>query len=115
MGGNMAPELTEPEILELAEYIDVDRQGQINYLEFLSGFAPSDLVAGQAFHVDLLEHICTIVWANKPALLSSFLLFDDRHTGSITRAQLGEAMRALNLSIDSRSPPLTEEQIQTLV
>jgi len=113
--GSMVPELTEPELLELAQHIDINRQGLINYLEFLSGFAPSDFVAGQAFHVDLLEHICTIVWANKPALLSSFLLFDDGHTGSVTRAQLSETMRALNLSIDSRSPPLTEEQIQTLV
>jgi protein phosphatase len=106
------PNLSEVELLEAARWIDTNRGGSINYLEFLSGFTPNDVIAGNAFHVDLLEHICTIVWSHKPALLFACLRLDPQHTGEISRERLVEALRGLNFSLHS---PLTDEQILMLV
>merc|ERR1712224_895850 len=76
---------------------------------------PSDMVFGQTFHVDLTEHICTTIWSNKSSLLSALLLCDETHSGFVTRQQLVAALRALNVTLNAESPPLTEEQILILV
>lgn len=114
-GSNTQLDFSEQQLFEMAQWVDVDRSGAINYEDFLTGFAPSDLLAGQAFHVDLMEHVCTFVWANKPALMSTWVLFDEQHTGEVTRAQLVEGLHALNLAVDATSKPLTDEQIMLLV
>lgn len=108
-------ELSSPQLAELARWVDLSGEGRISYLEFLASFVPSDLVAGGTFSVDIMEHICTAVWANKPALTSACLLIDSQHTGEVTRQQLTEALRAMNLALDQDSPPITDEQIQVLM
>eukprot|EP00929_Paragymnodinium_shiwhaense_P094982 TRINITY_DN55906_c0_g1_i1.p1 TRINITY_DN55906_c0_g1~~TRINITY_DN55906_c0_g1_i1.p1 ORF type:complete len:1118 (+),score=206.72 TRINITY_DN55906_c0_g1_i1:67-3420(+) len=109
------PSFSEMQLRALAEAVDISQDGQISYLEFLKGFAPNDVVMDKSFQTDIMEHICTTIWANKPALLSACLRFDRQHTSKVTREELSSVLRAMNMAVDTCSHPLTDEQIQTLM
>eukprot|EP00927_Polykrikos_kofoidii_P044306 TRINITY_DN38306_c0_g1_i1.p1 TRINITY_DN38306_c0_g1~~TRINITY_DN38306_c0_g1_i1.p1 ORF type:complete len:1039 (+),score=142.57 TRINITY_DN38306_c0_g1_i1:51-3119(+) len=123
-GGGSATSPPPPEFLSekwlraLAEAVDVSGDGQISYLEFLAGFAPKDVLFGREFHVDVMEHVCTTIWANKAAFLVACRNLDVHHSCEISKPHLCAVLRALNVSSGigcGDGPPLSEEQIEILI
>lgn len=108
-------EVSEAQMSELFQMIDVNASGMVSYMEFLAGFAPRDMMIGRQFHLDVMEHICTTIFRNKAALLSACKMFDMKHTGEVSKAQLKLALRGMNVAHDADNQPLTEEQISVII
>jgi len=116
---------TSENIGNLVAYVDVSGDGIINYLEFLHAFQPVDRTPGRGLRMDLMEQICTTIWANKPSLLRTLQVCEDTLgtavsggvTGSLHRDHLKRTLRSLNasLGVSNRGAPLTNDQIDILV
>jgi len=115
-------------IRELMDCVDVGGDGSVNYLEFLHAFQPVDRTPGRGLRTDLMEQICTTIWANKASLLRTLQVLEDSAcqgsgtapTGHISAETLKRTLRTLNANLGasrggSRAPPLTGEQIEILV
>ncbi|CAE7779091.1 Ppef1 [Symbiodinium sp. CCMP2592] len=109
---NVDLQLTRKDFLDLAKWVDISGEGQVNYVEFLKAFLPAGLSDG-SFQADIMESICTTIWSNKTALLRACLTFDSTHSGRVARGQLAEALRHL----ESRAGEelLTAEQVAVLL
>merc|ERR1712217_474041 len=86
---------------------------------------PVDRTPGRGLRMDLMEQICTTIWANKPSLLRTLQVCEEshEHTGSgnfagrISKENLKRTLRSLNASLggSNRAAPLTSDQIDILV
>merc|ERR1712187_931438 len=116
---------TREKMNDLLDYVDVSGDGIVNYLEFLHAFQPVDRTPGRGLRMDLMEQICTTIWANKPSLLRTLQVCEEshEHTGSgnfagrISKENLKRTLRSLNASLggSNRAAPLTTDQIDILV
>ncbi|CAJ1440862.1 unnamed protein product, partial [Effrenium voratum] len=101
------------EFLELARHVDLSGEGSVNYAEFVAGFMPVGLLHGSTFQLDVMESICTSIWANKSALRSLFLALDVEHSGRISREDLRKALAAVKAG--RNEPLLTAEQVDLIL
>jgi protein phosphatase len=115
---------TSERIDELIQHVDVSGDGIVNYLEFMHAFQPVDRTPGRGLRMDLMEQICSTIWANKPSLLRTLQVCEETlessrsgdFTGRIHRDNLKRTLRSLNASLGgSRGAPLTNDQIDILV
>ncbi|CAE7886363.1 PAPP5 [Symbiodinium sp. KB8] len=53
-------QLTRKDFLDLAKWVDISGEGQVNYVEFLKAFLPAGLSDG-SFQADIMESICLVL------------------------------------------------------
>merc|ERR1711957_55149 len=119
---------SDERIDELVDYVDISGDGMVNYLEFLHAFQPVDRTPGRGLQTDLMEQICSTIWANKPSLLRTMQVIEETAAvesntplGRISRENLRRTLRTLNASLEAarasgaHGAPLTEVQIELLV
>lgn len=125
----VADPVSDLKVADLVQCVDISGDGLINYLEFLHAFQPVDRTPGKGLQMDLMEQICTVVWANKPSLLRTMQVLEERcgaekgfPPGRISREGLRQTLRTLNASLGAarggdpeHGAPLTEVQIAILV
>eukprot|EP00428_Durinskia_dybowskii_P033917 CAMPEP_0170273086 /NCGR_PEP_ID=MMETSP0116_2-20130129/36504_1 /TAXON_ID=400756 /ORGANISM="Durinskia baltica, Strain CSIRO CS-38" /LENGTH=511 /DNA_ID=CAMNT_0010524311 /DNA_START=37 /DNA_END=1571 /DNA_ORIENTATION=- len=125
----VAQSASNDRINELVDAVDYSGDdGMVNYLEFIHAFQPVDRTPGHGLQTDLMEQICTTIWANKPSLLRTMQVLEetsvaeqDGHVGRISREGLRQTLRSLNASLEAargvgvHGAPLTEMQIDILV
>lgn len=121
---------------ELVDCVDYSGDGMVNYLEFLHAFQPVDRTPGRGLQMDLMEQICTTIWANKASLLRTLQVLEENGQatpspsnsencpeaplGRVSRENLKRTLRSLNASLEvargsSHGAPLTGDQIDILV
>lgn len=121
----------DAQIDELVSCVDVAGDGVVNYLEFLHAFQPVDRTPGRGLRTDLMEQICTTIWANKPSLLRTFEILEESPVatptgakstkiGNVSQENLRCVLRSLNASLtaargSAHGMPLTNDQIDILV
>jgi len=123
---------SDERIGELVDSIDYSGDGMVNYLEFLHAFQPVDRTPGRGLRTDLMEQICTTIWANKASLLRTLQVLEETQeapgsedevavpTGRVSRENLRRTLRSLNASLEAargsvHGAPLTGDQIDILV
>jgi len=125
---------SDERIRELVECIDYSGDGMVNYMEFLHAFQPVDRTPGRGLQMDLMEQICTTIWANKASLLRTLQVLEengqaapataegggDALLGRVSRENLKRTLRSLNASLEAargcgHGAPLTGDQIDILV
>lgn len=127
---------TDERIGELMDSIDFSGDGMVNYLEFLHAFQPVDRTPGSGLRTDLMEQICTTIWANKASLLRTLQVVEESNpasspvsspvanmvapSGRVSQDNLKRILRSLNASLEAargatHGSPLTCDQINILV
>lgn len=119
---------SDERIGELVDCVDISGDGLVNYLEFLHAFQPIDRTPGSGLRMDLMEQICTTIWANKASLLRTFQVLEEAEcevsmqapAGRVSQDNLRRTVRSLNASLEAarggtHGAPLTVDQIDILV
>ena len=122
----LAYEYTSEDLEEIAEALDLSKQGRINYLSFAALLKLDDVAKAQAASGGargqlgladsaLVQHICTTLWANDVLVNKAFRCFDKEATGALTPDDFRTALATANAELARPHTPLTKNQIDQLV
>lgn len=119
-------EYCREDLEEIAEALDLSKQGRINYLSFAALLKLDDVAQAQAAagkghgslglaDSTLVQHICTTLWANDVLVNKSFRCFDKDASGALTPDDFRTALATANAELARPHAPLTKDQINQLV
>ena len=122
----LAYEYCREDLEEIAEALDLSKQGRINYLSFAALLKLDDVAQAQAAagkghgslglaDSTLVQHICTTLWANDVLVNKSFRCFDKEATGALSPDDFRTALATANAELARPHTPLTKNQIDQLV
>jgi len=122
----LAYEYEHEDLLEIAEALDLSKQGRINYLSFAAllkldevsqAAAASGGNKAQLGWADstLVQHICTTLWANDVLVHKAFRAFDTDNDGNLAPNGFRAALATANAELARPHTPLTKAQIDQLV
>ncbi|CAD7951185.1 unnamed protein product [Amoebophrya sp. A25] len=66
----------------------------------------------EEIRVALMEQICGVLYNNKQALHKAFMFFDKGNTRLIPKVHFVKAIKCLNITLNMKASPLTEDQIE---
>lgn len=106
--------LTHEKLVTLVHAIDVSKNGNVNYLEFLQAFQLSE-DGGLDVEETLLEDITTVLFRHRLAIRKGCLYFDEEGHGSVFAEDFKKVLHAVNNTLARPERTLTNTQINILV
>lgn len=108
--------LSKDQWKKIAKYVDVNKDGKMNYLEFMDAFQAVDpRQLGPCSLNSVVQHICNCLYENRAALHKSFVFFDPDGDGWIKEKDFMSALQAVNAIAGNPARPLSDTQVEELV
>ena len=95
----------------MAELIDANKSGAINYLEFVGAFKVED--AGEpTWQAGVIQQVANVLYQHRIQIRNAFRMFDSDNNGVITREEFSQGLLAINSLLDK---PLSTVQVEELM
>jgi len=101
---------TKPERMKIAEYLDRDNNGVIDWEEFTGA-----LVLDDSWKEEAVQRMCSFFFKNKYSLKFAFELFDTDGSGTIDLAEFQAGVEALNELLDCPLSPLQAAELHRVL
>lgn len=115
------PTFTTDEGLKLAQAVDGNNSGRINYMEFVNAFKIADRGPKRrtSLHGEnsnwqsaVIHQVSNVLYQHRIQLRSAFRMFDTDNDGRVTAAEFQSGLKAINALLDS---PISEMQVEQLM